>query len=267
MAVLCFKEGIYMKKIGIIGFGAFGKLLADLLSPHATLVVFDKNNQEVIPEHIRATTISEVATAHIIIIATDISGIEEACQQLVPHVSPESIVMDVCSVKEKPQEILQQILGNTCLTLATHPLFGPQSVAENGGVQGLQMVVCAPKEEVPAAIHDLFTKTLGIVILPMTAKDHDKEMAWVHGLTFFVGRALMNTQPPDSPLATPYYEKLLALVELEKNHSAALFNTIQQGNRYARDVRKQFIANINTLERTITKGEDNEPDRKSPRNS
>ena len=242
--------------IGVVGQGAFGQLLTELFAPHAKVSVFDADSAITGPG-IKSASIDEVASAHVVIIATSLDGIEDVCKQLAPHVTPETIVMDVCSVKVRPAEIMQRVLGDKCRLLATHPLFGPQSVSENGGTQGFKIVWHSVSGHDFVELEQLLVDTLGVEIIRMTPEAHDKEMAWVHGLTFFVGRALMNMNPPHSKLATHYYQKLLDLVDLEQKHSIALFNTIQRGNPYAEQIRQQYLASAQLLESTI-QGANNE---------
>jgi prephenate dehydrogenase len=90
----------------------------------------------------------------------------------------------------------------------------------------------------------------------MSPEEHDKEMAWVHGLTFFVGRALLNMNPPQSELSTHYYQKLIDLVEVEKHHSTELFLTIQRGNPYAEAIRREFIDKISKLKHNVDESRD-----------
>ncbi len=242
--------------IGIVGQGAFGQLLAELFAPHVKVSVFDADNTITSPG-IKSASIDEVATAQVVIIATGLDGIETVCGQLASLVTPETIVMDVCSVKVRPTEILHRVLGGKCRLLATHPLFGPQSVSENGGTRGHKIMWHPISGDDFSEIEQFFADVLGVEILKMTPEAHDKEMAWVHGLTFFVGRALMNMSPPHSKLATHYYQKLLDLVDLEQKHSIALFNTIQRGNPYAEEIRQQYLASAQLLESTI-QGANNE---------
>ena len=85
----------------------------------------------------------------------------------------------------------------------------------------------------------------------MTCDEHDREMAWVHALTFFVGRGLLELDPPASPLSTHYYNELLDVVNVERTHSMELFYTIQRGNPYAEDMRKKLMASLANLESKI----------------
>ena len=73
----------------------------------------------------------------------------------------------------------------------------------------------------------------------------------LHGLTFFVARALKDLGLDDQRLSTPSFKKLLQLAELEEHHSHELFVTIQAGNAYSNDVREHFVELCNLLDAEI----------------
>ena len=85
----------------------------------------------------------------------------------------------------------------------------------------------------------------------MTPDEHDQQMAWVHALTFFVGRGLLELHIPEVQLDTGYYQKLRDLYELEQTHSRALFDTIEAGNPYAASVRQKFQETLQRLDKEI----------------
>lgn len=240
-------------KIGIIGYGAFGRLLTELLAPHATVVVTSRRaiQKRTVPAGVNIGNYDDIAACNLIIIAVDLAGFTEVCQNLKGIVRPGTIVMDVCSVKVEPAHIMNTVLGDTCRLLATHPMFGPQSVERNGGTTGLKMVwhelAGGPFPEVEA----LFTQKLNLELLALTPDEHDSQMAWVHGLTFFIGRGLVNLDIPDLTLDTGYYRKLLDLHDLEQKHSLELFHTVERGNPYAKGVRARFIKVLSELEDRI----------------
>jgi len=242
-----------MKDIGIIGYGSFGSLLAKLLAPHVPVLVYDKKAApSELPDNVRAVSLAEVAACGVVVIAVDLSGISTVCEQLATLVSRQTTVMDICSVKVKPAEMLVNLLGGKCRLLATHPMFGPNSVAANDGTcRGLTWVWHELSGGPFPELEALFGQTLGADIQRMTPDEHDQQMAWVHALTFFVGRALVDMNIPDLALDTGYYRKLRDLFELEKTHSRALFDTIEAGNPYAAEVRAQLIATLQRLDSEV----------------
>lgn len=230
-------------RIGIVGLGSFGMLMVELLSPHADVLVYSRRGGK--------ATIEEVAACDVVIVSTELDGLRSICELLKPHVTHSTIVADVCSVKVKPAKILQEALGGKCQLLATHPMFGPQSVRENGGSSGLTWVWHELTQGDFDDIKTLLTEKLQIDILPMTPDEHDRQMAWVHGLTFFVGRGLVELGIPKLTLDTGYFRRLNDLYELEKTHSESLFYTIERGNPYAKEVREKFMKNLHLLDAAI----------------
>lgn len=237
--------------IGIFGFGDFGKLTARYLSEHADILVYDRhhNRTSEIEKHgAQAASLQETAGADVVVLAVNLEAIEETLTSIAPHLKPGALIMDVTSVKVKPAEMMQRLLPENVQILATHPLFGPQSAATS--LKGHKIVV------IPIRVDDIdkveaFLTNLGLTIIHMTADEHDREMAWVHALTFFVGRGLLNLSPPTSPLTTHYYSELLDVVNLEKTQSLDLFYTIQRGNPYAKEMRQRFLASLTQLEQDI----------------
>ena len=87
-------------------------------------------------------------------------------------------------------------------------------------------------------------KKLGLHIEEMTAKEHDKAMAYAHALTFTVGRVLNRLKLDDLEIVTPSFQKLLDVAELDSKHSDELFDTITKGNAYFGDVLAEFRRNL-----------------------
>ncbi len=242
-----------METMGIVGFGSFGALLARLIAPYGEVFVYDRRKVTApLPANVRAATFTKVARCSVIVIATDLMGIAPVCERLAPLVRPQTIVMDICSVKVRPAQIMREKLSDACRLLATHPLFGPNSITGNGdSCEGMVMVwhelAGGPFPELEA----LFAEKLGVTIRRMTPEEHDRQMAWVHALTFFVGRGLLMMDIPQPELDTGYYQKLRDLYALEKTHSRALFDTIEAGNPYAAEIRQRFITTLQQLDSEV----------------
>ncbi len=241
-------------QVGIVGYGSFGSLLGLLTSSYFDVKVFDRTLDDGtgLPEGVQyARSYNELTGCSVIFIATGLDSLPEVCEQLREIVTPETIVADVCSVKVRPAEIMKQILGGKCQLLATHPLFGPQTVTNVNDAKGQKLTWYALSDGDFSPIREFFELHLGIEIVEMTPEDHDKEMAWVHGLTFFTGRALLDMSPPTSTLGTNYYQKLIDLVAVESQHSEELFMTIQRGNPFTDEIRQQFMDTLQKYEDKI----------------
>ena len=128
--------------VGLIGFGAFGHLMARELHPHATLLAWDPSpSREAAERHgVRLATLAEVARSPVVVLATPVSRLSEAVAAVAPHLRPGALVLDVCSVKVGPAAIMERGLPAHVDIVATHPLFGPES--GRAGVAGLRIAVC-----------------------------------------------------------------------------------------------------------------------------
>ena len=230
--------------IGIIGYGSFGKLLASVLSKQFTVLVYDKHKNPGTEGNIKSVSFEQIAKCDVLVLAVNLDILEELCRELADKVLPKTIVIEVCSTKIKPVDILKRNLEGKCQYLATHPLFGPQSVSDQ---KTKKIVVCEANVENKEKIYSFLKQILTLDVIEMTANEHDKQMAWVHALTFFVGRGLKELQLSEFELKTDYYQKLLDLVELENQHSIELFNTVQLGNPYSEEVREQFVKKLQDI--------------------
>lgn len=221
-----------MTTIGIIGTGSFGAFLKHKLDEYFDVMLVGRKSSE--------ADWTKAARADYIVLAVSFDGYAAVLERLQKLTPTSSIIVDVCSVKMLPIALIKKYLPKHTL-LATHPLFGPQSAAET--LQDHVLVICpqpgASELEKQAAS---FFGSLALEVKTMSAEEHDKLMADVHGLTFFVARALVLYGVELEPIMTPSYQKLLDLANLERNHSPELFATIQTANPYAAATREKFVA-------------------------
>src|SRR3989344_7683319 len=130
---------LFLMSIGIIGYGRFGQLWAKCLQNIGhTVLVYD--NKQAIPKNL-SSNLRSVTQTDILFLLIPISEIENICQQIAPLVSPDTLVVDACSVKEYPVQMMLKYLPKSQPLIATHPLFGPDSVAKMG-LAGQKIAVC-----------------------------------------------------------------------------------------------------------------------------
>jgi prephenate dehydrogenase len=194
------------------------------------------NSHEVEAAGARLVSFSEAAAQQVVVPSVPVQNLEAVLERMVPYLRPGALVADVSSVKTVPVELMKRILPADCEILATHPLFGPQSGA--GGIKGLPMVVW------PVRVGD----ALGLDVMVVSPAEHDKEMAYVQALTFFLGKALGEIDIPDTPLKTKTYQHLLDVKRIVRGDSPELFETIQQFNPYAEGVRELLTRHLGEIE-------------------
>jgi prephenate dehydrogenase len=230
-----------MKSVGIIGFGSFGKFLAEKLSSYAHVSVYSHRGIA----SSWAAELEQVVNSDYVILAIPLQHYESVVEKIRPYLLPGTVIVDVCSVKVKPITTLKRLLPQQPI-VATHPMFGPQSASES--LKGHTIIMCPessakrPYDEIRA-----FCQSVGLEVVQLSADEHDQEIAVVQGLTFFVARALSNMGLHSQQLYTPSFGRLLNLVELEEHHSKELFELIQNDNSHAAKVRERFVTKVDEL--------------------
>lgn len=236
-----------MKRLGIIGFGEFGRLAAVHLAGRFDVGAYDARLS---PEAVegagcRALSLEDAACRDVVILAMPVQVMEKAIIGIAPLVRPGTTILDVASVKTLPSQWLARHLPESVHAVPTHPLFGPQSVARDG-LEGRQLVICPLRGEQHLKVAAL-GEELGLRVRITTAEEHDREMAYVQGLTHLIGRTLTAMHIPDEMLKTQTYQHLLDMTDLIGRDSFELFTAIQTLNPFAQAVTEDFVARAAAL--------------------
>lgn len=237
-----------MKRVGIIGFGSFGKFLAEKLSSHAKVLVYSRSGVE----SSWYAPLDEVAGCDYVVLATPLESYDEVLSAIKPHIPSSTVLVDVCSVKSSPLAKISEHLPEQ-MVVATHPMFGPESASVS--LAGHTMIMCPDASSADEyEVIKQFALSLGLEVKEMTCEEHDRGIATVQGLTFFIAHALETMKIHEEMLHTPSFQRLLDLAELEKHHSAELFRTIQKGNPYTHEIRERFLKIAETIDQEIDEG-------------
>ncbi|MFO0920628.1 MAG: prephenate dehydrogenase/arogenate dehydrogenase family protein [Candidatus Saccharimonadales bacterium] len=238
------------QKIGIIGLSDFSRLIARELAPYFDIVISSRKDVGD-EDDFRVVSKENVLKQSIIIPAIPSQFIEEFFVENKRLINPDALVVDVCSVKVKPVQVLQKVLPETCNILATHPMFGPFSGAN--GVKGLQMMIYPVRIENSRyeAIKLFLTQKLQLELVECTPDEHDKELVYVLGLTQLIGRAVDSISIPDTKLRTRAYDDLLDMKRIQGRDSWNLFESIVRDNPHFAEVIKSFIQALTKIENKV----------------
>lgn len=238
---------------GIVGYGHFGSFLARSLARDGKEVLVtdvDETKLPAMPPGVRAASMRDVAHADVAVIAVPFASFEPAVTDLRRHLVDDTVVMDVVSIKARSTDVLQAILDGHPNLIASHPLFGPPSMEWIN--PGDRLVITHEEGERSKEVHRYLEQDLGLTILKRDAAEHDKTMAYMQALPFFIARALGTLDlPPDDLLMIPSYEKLVLIAGIEEHHTQEMFDTSQLGNPYAADVRREFLEALMKLDADI----------------
>lgn len=235
---------------GIIGYGRFGELWAKALSPFGEVLVYDKKTILAgHPPHIKIVTRHEVVQADVIFILVPIADFELCCLEIKDFTNPKALIVDGCSVKVHPARVMQKIFTKNQTLIATHPLFGPDSVSKSGGLKGHKIVVSFIQgDEIKSdQLMNLFKK-MGLNLLKTTPEEHDKKMASSQGLVHFIGRGLAALEIHPQEIATPDFQALLNINKMVVNDTWQLFLDMHRYNPFTKRIRKKLIQKLMELD-------------------
>lgn len=246
-----------MKKqsLGIIGVGAFGAFMARHLAPYFDLTLCDSSPRvKTIAKKIGAGVgdISRAAECDVVVIAVPVQKMESVVRAIAPKLRRGALVLDVGSVKIKPTKLMQKLLPQHVDIIGTHPLFGPQTGKD--GIQGLNIVVSDVRGKRSACVGKFLKAKLKLNVHRATPEEHDKELAYVQGLTHLLMKVVVSLDLPKFRFTTKTYEYLEQMVEMIRYDSDELFRAIERENPYSKEAKKSFFAAARKLEDKLMRG-------------
>ena len=230
-----------MKKVSIVGFGRFGKVLYRLLKDDFNITVFTRkpiiSDIPFTRQTILTNSVAEIYQSEVIFFAVPIDTFEGVIASQKQFFRPDHLLIDVLSVKLHPQKVFEKYLkGSQTQALLTHPMFGPDS--SKNGFDGLPIIIDqfkASNENYVFWKNYFGNKKLRII--EMSARDHDRLAANSQGLTHFIGRLLSAYGLKSTTIDSLGTKKLLEVIEQTSNDPWQLFTNLQHFNPYTKRMR------------------------------
>lgn len=226
--------------VGVYGLGRFGRFWAELLSRDFRVKGYDRSPPERAPHGVELVSEGEVLGCESLFLCVPISAFEQVLCRIAGRLPRGITVLDTCSVKKHPAEVMERELPAGVEAVATHPMFGPDSAVK--GVAGLPLVIHPVGEERRGyeRWHGLF-RSYGMKVLEMSPEEHDRGAAYTQGITHFIGRILGELDLQPSVMGTVGYGKLLEIVQQTCNDPYQLFTDLQRYNPYTGEMRKALL--------------------------
>jgi prephenate dehydrogenase len=243
-------------EIGIIGLGRLGKLALKFLGRDFSVKIYDQQDlqlqlkSELNKPNIQWSSLQECASCPIVLTLVPISQMENLLKKITTYLRPDAIVIDACSVKEYPLELMNRLLPPTVTIIGTHPLFGPDSIKDT--LFGAKIVLCpvrGPKEKAEGI--KKYLQQAGLVVIEVSAEQHDRDIGRSLALTHFIGRGLVGIKAQEQQIDTKGYRRLMRILETVVNDSWQLFEDMNHYNRFAKEIRNDFIKALQELDQKV----------------
>lgn len=244
-------------RIAILGAGKMGIWFTNFCKNKSDTVILAGRNTEKLAKlkkelQIETTTDFQeaVQNADIVLICTSISSFENIVKKIAPATHKKQVIMDICSIKEHPINIMHQYI-KTATVLGTHPVFGP-------GSNGINHKTCVltptnPQEEAVAEQYKQWLEKEGANAFIMTPQKHDELMSIILGLPHFIGLVTCETLlaqenfTESKKLAGTTYRMLFTLAEATAQETPDLFANVQTKLSNLGKMEESFIQNAQSL--------------------
>ncbi len=239
-------------KTAILGAGKMGVWFAKFCKEKGdTVILADRKAEKLakLKKELQVETADfpdAVRDADRVLICTSISSFEDIVKKIAPAIHKGQPIMDICSIKEYPVNIMHQYLKGA-LVLGTHPVFGPGS----SGVAHKAYVLTPtnPEETAYAEKYKAWLEKEEAHVFIMTPQKHDELMSIVLGFPHFLGLAACETLleqpafPESKKLAGTTYRMLFTLAEATALETPDLYANVQTKLGGLGKIEELFIAN------------------------
>lgn len=238
--------------IGILGFGRFGKLMVQYLARDFDVVVHNRsdNARAIMASGAKPVSLEVACRQKMVILSVPISVLRGTLETIAPMLAPDSLVIDVCSVKEYPVKLMKELLPEQVSILATHPMFGPDSAAHV--LKGRKIVLCGERiSETAYGKIKSYLVSKGLTVIETSPEDHDRQIAVSLALTHFIGRSLADFGATPLDVDTEGYQRLLHVLGVVENDTWQLFEDMNTYNPYAAESRSAFMEAVQRIHQRL----------------
>lgn len=237
-------------KTAILGAGKMGVWFAKFCKEKGdTVIVADRNAEKLakLKKELNIETADfadAVKVADRVFICVSINAFEEIVEKISPAVREGQTVMDICSIKESPVNIMHKHLKNA-LVLGTHPVFGPGSSTLKR--KAFILTPTTTEEQKLAENFKAWLEKEGAHVFIMTPRHHDELMSVVLGFPHFLGVVACDTlleqvnYSETKNVAGTTYRMLFTLAESAALETPELFATLQTSLPDVESIEKLYL--------------------------
>ena len=186
------------------------------------VLIFDKSSIE--DKDVEFSSLEEVLECFLVFIAVPIRSFEDIIKEVSGYSLYNTTIIDVCSVKVYPVDIMKNHLPEHVGIIATHPHFGPDSYSP---FRELKTTVFPVRDTYNRfnEVKEIF-ESESIRTIHMEPNEHDRIAASSQGITHFIGRVLNESGVRSTDINTLGFNELLVVIEQTCNDSWELFKDL-----------------------------------------
>lgn len=222
------------QSIGIVGYGAFGRLVHEMLRKLAPGVRVIVSSSRHAPDGKSFVSFADACKADAVVLAVPIHAFEATLKKALSELGKDTVIVDVATVKTHTAKLLKKFAKGKRY-IATHPMFGPESYAKTGGdITGYRIVITdhtLPKGEYAKLVSAL--RKIGFTVVETTSKKHDQHLANTLFLTHFIGQAVNRAGFTRTEIDTISFGFLMEAMESVRNDTE-LFKDVFRFNPYCK---------------------------------
>jgi prephenate dehydrogenase len=226
--------------VGIIGYGNFGTFVHELGQRFFPGVQYRIHSRRHTPDGKTFFDLRTAAQSDVVILCASISEYEARMIDVLEHALPDTVIVDVATVKKYTSELCHQRCGGRRF-MSIHPMFGPNSYKKyRGDVKGFRIVVTdyALKNDAYQMLKAQFA-SFGFNIIEMTADEHDRNLAETLFLTHYIGRSIIEAGFARTEIDTLSFQFLMDAVDSVREDEQ-LFADVYRYNPYCKAVAERF---------------------------
>lgn len=241
-----------MDSVGIIGFGRFGRVLAEIFSDDFAVKAYDLIPQEE-QFGVRFVDLDTLLEERTLFVAVPIRAFKEVIAGIAPRLGEGITVLDVCSVKVYPATVMLEGLPPETGIIATHPLFGPDSIREPNGLK----IMLHPTRDLydQFEVWKAYFQSKAFQVVEMIPEEHDQLAARTQGIAHFMGRVLRQAGVEGTAIDTLGFRDLLGVIDQTCHDSWELFSDLQNFNPYTPEMIRKLEAAIANVRGRILRGD------------
>ncbi len=220
--------------VGIIGRGPMGTIMSELFLqafPGIQIMHYSPTKNQKVNTH----SLQEVVQSDLVVPCVPIYAFESVITSIAPLMHSGSVVMDICSVKVHPFQIMKQWLPSGIGFIASHPLFGPGSLHKSGSFKQMRYMI--HRSRVNKIVYDSLVngfKNLGLHMIEMTPDAHDRLTAKSQCITHYIAACLREYDFVPTCVDTFSTEALHDMLQLIKTDKITLLHDMLKYNPYSK---------------------------------